>query len=283
MKREKSDEADRKSLIRKLMRERKKLIKKRKRMIKIAVNYITDFCSKELNSREEILSVLKEIEKTGFDIRYLLVESGEEICLHDIIDFVSSASEETVKEILRKVNEKLRKMDEAWEIAMQLEKRLNKDAPAGLETEIHSFSKLGRDLWGIKVTVGANTYLFWFEGTPDELAEVLLEERREQEKDIVKCPFCEESHLRAYAMKYLDRCSCGARIVCESARSGGWSPELEMLWNEGCSTLGIPVPLEWQKIHIDKFFENVKYVGRGTTNWRMWFVKEPWQLKKQKS
>ncbi len=273
MKEGKSVEADRKSLI-----------GKRKRMINTVVDFITDLCPKEFNSREELLSALKELEKSEFQVSYFGHSLDEKVDLHDVIDFISNASEETVREILRKVNKNLRKMNEEWEIAKQLEERLNKDAPVGLETEIHGFTRFERDFWGIKVTVGANTYLFWFEGTLDELAEVLLEERRKQEKDIVKCPFCGEPHLRAYAMKYLDRCSCGARIVRETMRdTTGWSRELEMLWHEGCSTLGIPVPMEWREIHIDKFFENVKYVGKGTTNWRMWFVKEPWQLKKPKS
>ncbi|MEG9194752.1 MAG: hypothetical protein V6S10_05460 [Candidatus Methanoglobus sp.] len=269
MKEGKGDGADRKS------------IRKRKRMINTVVDFITDLCPKEFNSREELLSALEEIEKSGFQVSY---SSEEEVDLYDVIDFISNASEETVREILRKVNRNLRKMEDEWEIAKQLEERLNKDAPVGLETEIHSFTRFERNFWGIKVTVGVNTYLFWFEGTLEELAEVLLEERKKQEKDVVKCPFCGEAHLRAYAMKYLDRCSCGARIVHETARdTSGWSPELEMLWHEGCSTLGIPVPMEWRRVHIDKFFENVKYAGKGTTGWRMWFVKEPWQLRKPRS
>ncbi|TDA29599.1 MAG: hypothetical protein DSO00_03780, partial [Archaeoglobi archaeon] len=76
MKEGKGDGADRKS------------IRKRKRMINTVVDFITDLCPKEFNSREELLSALEEIEKSGFQVSY---SSEEEVDLYDVIDFISNA------------------------------------------------------------------------------------------------------------------------------------------------------------------------------------------------
>jgi len=44
------------------------------------------------------------------------------------------------------------------------------------------------------------------------------------------------------------------------------SPELEWIWEEGCKALGIPKPENWYALHPDKFFENVRYAGRGKSS-----------------
>ncbi|MBS7618088.1 hypothetical protein KEJ25_05740, partial [Candidatus Bathyarchaeota archaeon] len=42
--------------------------------------------------------------------------------------------------------------------------------------------------------------------------------RKEQERNIVACPFCGARYIRAFAMHYLRGCSCGAHVVCETSR-----------------------------------------------------------------
>lgn len=268
--------------IKQLMRMRKRIIRERKKLINAASEFIVAFCPGEYKSREELLSALEELKKSrvGMVLEYWDGGRFRGVGVEEVVKFISEASDATVKEVLERVNKKVKKEEYEWEVARQLEERLNKDAPPGLEIEIHDLTQLMKDYWGIKVTVGANTYLFEFEGSIDELAKALLELRKEQEKDYVTCPFCGAKYLRAFAMEYLKECSCGARVVVETARDcTGLSPELESLWEEGCSALGIPLPENWYRIHIDDFFANVKYAGKGTTSWRMWFVKKPWQLR----
>jgi hypothetical protein len=268
--------------IKQLRRMRKRIIRERKMLINAASEFIVAFCPREYKSREDLLSALEELKKSEVSMVIEHWDGGRfrEVGVKEVAKFISEASDETVKEVLERVNKKVKKEEYEWKVAKQLEERLNKDAPPGLEIEIHDLTQLMKGYWGIKVTVGANTHLFEFEGSIDELAEVLLELRKEQEKDYVMCPFCRAKYLRAFAMKYLKECSCSARVVVETAHDcTGLSPELERLWEEGCSALGIPLPEDWYRIHIDDFFANVKYAGKGTTSWRMWFVKKPWQLR----
>jgi hypothetical protein len=215
-------------------------------------------------------------------LTYIYTDAGGQLrafTIEKVLEVVREASDVTVSEIVEKVNRKVSKMEMEDELARQLEERLNRGAPPSLDVEVIELVQFTKNFWGIKVRVGANTYLFDFEGTLDELAEALLELRREQEEDIVTCPFCGARYVRAFVMEYLKECSCGARIVYETAKDAatGYSPELEGLWRDGCSALGIPLPENRERLHIDDFFENVKYVGKGATGWRMWFVKKPWR------
>jgi hypothetical protein len=164
---------------------------------------------------------------------------------------------------------------------MQLEPRLNMNSHPGVDSEVIDLVQFSKKFWGIKVRVGANTYMFEFDGSLEELEQELLSLRREQESDIVTCPFCGAKYIWAFAMPYLSQCSCGVNIVYETARDTGtgYSPELERLWVEGCSALGLLPPPNRRRLHIDNYFENVKHVGKGTTDWRIWFVKKPWKLK----
>jgi len=273
----------RKDEVRRIMRERKRVIRERKFVIESVSDFIADTCGRRVKSREDILSALEELRaRSAIVPTHVYTDaSGQlgELTIEKVMEAVREASDAAVGEIVEKVNRKVSKMEMEDDLARQLEERLNRNAPPSLDVEVIELLQFTKNFWGIKVRVGANTYLFDFEGTLDELAETLLKLRREQEEDIVACPFCGARYVRAFVMEYLKECSCGARIVYETAKDAatGYSPELEELWREGCSALGIPLPENRERLRIDGFFENVKYVGKGTTGWRMWFVKKPWR------
>jgi hypothetical protein len=273
----------RKDDVRRIMRERNRVIRERKFVVESVSDFIADACGRRVKSREDILSALEELRaRFAFALTYIYTDAGGQLrafTIEKVLEVVREASDVTVSEIVEKVNRKVSKMEMEDELARQLEERLNRGAPPSLDVEVIELVQFTKNFWGIKVRVGANTYLFDFEGTLDELAEALLELRREQEEDIVTCPFCGARYVRAFVMEYLKECSCGARIVYETAKDAatGYSPELEGLWRDGCSALGIPLPENRERLHIDDFFENVKYVGKGATGWRMWFVKKPWR------
>jgi len=268
---------------RRIMRERKRVIRERKFIIESVSDFIANACGCRVKNREDILSALKELRaRSAIVPTYVYMDSSGQVrkfTVEKVMEVVREASDVTVSEIVKEVNRKVARIEVEDNMARLLEERLNKDAPPGLDVKVIELVQFARNFWGIKVRVGANTYLFDFEGTLDELAETLLELRREQEEDIVTCPFCGARYVRTFIMKYLKACSCGARIVYETAKDAatGYSPELEEMWQEGCSALGIQLPKNRERLRIDDFFENVKYIGKGSTDWRMWFVKKPWR------
>ena len=114
----------------------------------------------------------------------------------------------------------------------------------------------------------------------DELLADLKEEIDEQATDMLQCPLCSYEANRSYMRQY-DTCpSCGTRIEHEESREAvsGWTVTLENLWTEGCRALHIKKPAQYRIIPIDTFFANIKYAGKGKTNWRTWYVVLPWEL-----
>lgn len=264
----------------------RRMAKRRRELIEAVSDFIAENCWCKVADRQSILQALEELKHLGrLTTSTVYVGSGGEDVILDVdkvMDFIAEADGETVKTIVSQVNKQVSKMEMEAEWAEHLERILNQNAPAGVESEVIELVQFFKNHWGIKVRIGANTYLLEFEGTLKQLEQELLRLRREQEADIVTCPFCGAQYIRAFAMKYVAECSCGAQIIHETSKDAatGHSPEVEKLWVEGCSALGLHLPPNRHKLHIDEYFENVRYAGRGTTSWRMWFVRKPWRLKR---
>jgi hypothetical protein len=255
-----------------LLRKGYQLKKEQKRWLEEVSEYLAQLCECEISGLDEALLAIKGASQTIF-------LDGDTLDESKVRAFLKEADEKTAKTIVDRVNQIVSEWKADCELATQLEKRLNQGA-SGVEVEIIELVKYFKDCWGVKVRVGANTYLFDFEGSIGLLEQELWRLRREQEKDMVTCN-CGATYVRTLAMHYLKECSCGTRFVSETAREAGtgYSPELDQLWCEGCAALNLQPPPNRERLRIDDYFENVKYVGKGTTDWRMWLVKKPWKAK----
>ena len=79
----------------------------------------------------------------------------------------------------------------------------------------------------------------------------------------------------------MTECTCGALIQNEIVREIGsnWSRDLEYLWDEACSSLGISKPKNYRDIYIDDYFSNIVYLGTRNVGWKTWIYQLPWNRK----
>ncbi len=186
---------------------------------------------------------------------------------------------------LSTLSKKLRKMKNSWETAMRLEQELNEyGAKYDIECYMIDWEYMEYLGYGIKIQIGPGVYLFHFQGTYDELKELLQEEIQAHAKDTVNCPFCGVD-FRRETIRDMTECTCGALIQNEIVREVGsnWSRDLEYLWDEACSSLGISKPKNYRKIYIDDYFSNIVYLGTGNVGWKTWTYTLPWKRKVKKS
>jgi hypothetical protein len=117
---------------------------------------------------------------------------------------------------------------------------------------IDELVRYGKKDLGIKIYMCGGAYLFEYHGTVNELVADLAREVTARQQDVVSCPFCRATKPRHHWYDQ-EECLCGARIIRETSRtySGG-------KWHS---------PLADQMRHE----KGVVSVGRGMTNYKMWF------------
>lgn len=216
----------------------------------------------------------------------LEIESSQQV-----IDEVQKLNDGEIKLCIKKINKEFFKDRNNSSRADELEEYLNEiGLPYGIQSDIIELDVRkfhGSDKYfGIKIQIGANVYLFEFTGTDDEFREILKDEVDAQIKDIIKCPFCKTQYIRALIIEKsvcddIHECQCGARIIIEDHYyfdgNEKYSHEYEDLWKEACEHTGIR---RLKSKYIDEVFGNIKYMGRGASNSRMWFLLYPWELRK---
>ncbi|MBS7617915.1 hypothetical protein KEJ25_04820, partial [Candidatus Bathyarchaeota archaeon] len=186
----------------------RELIRRRREMIKAVSDFIAERCMRTVTDRQSILQALEELKGPPDITVFYVCDEWVSLDLERVKKFIAEASEATISEIVERVNKRVSQMEREAELAKQLEERLNQGAPPGVDSEVIELSHPAKDFWGVKARVGANTYLFDFEGTFEELVQELLHVREEQERDIVTCPFCGAWYIRAFAIRYLRGCPC---------------------------------------------------------------------------
>ena len=267
---------------RRAARKQRKKNRKLQRLFEAYADYVADHVSiEEIADKSDLLNRLQATALATMTPGVIIMDVfdvQDPLTIEKIIQFVEQAEPQQVQQLIKIINEKITQhqkeqyQGEELGLALQLEAE-----PLGIEVYIIEFVQYSPDYFGIKIQLGTNVYLFDFEGTIHDLKESLLDEIHAQAGDIIGCPFCNKEHLRS-ALSENPGCECGAIMITESMHDGtGWSPELATLWRAGCSFLGISLPKKYKHQHIDKFFANVRYMGRGNTNWRTWVVREPWE------
>ncbi|MCK9415477.1 hypothetical protein M0Q97_02315 [Candidatus Dojkabacteria bacterium] len=84
--------------------------------------------------------------------------------------------------------------------------------------ELIEFVLYNINLFGIKIRIYENTYLFEYNGTIDDLLENLDEKVEEKKRDFGKCPFCENEKLYIDWYK-CDICdNCGSNVIRENSK-----------------------------------------------------------------
>lgn len=112
-----------------------------------------------------------------------------------------------------------------------------------------------RSSFGIKIYLCGQTYLFDYNGTIGQLTADLIREVEDRLKETVKCPYCGAEKPRHHWYDQSE-CLCGAMVHRETHKRylGG---------NKYFSELA-------EEMRQRKAIS----VGKGTTNWEMWFEKD---------
>lgn len=258
--------------------------KKIRNQLHTYTDYITNYLLFEpVSSIEDVILHLQGALQNPDFVVPQLIEIGqkEPITAESILDYIRSADIAVNDLLVQFINKQIEHNQKEMFTVDVLQSKLDIYAKQqGIDVDIIDFAEYSHNEYGIKISIGSNTYLFDFSGNMDELLADLKKEIDSQAKDFLNCPFCSYKETRSYMSQY-DACpSCGTRIEHETSREmgSGWTNTLEMLWNEGCRALNIKKPAQYRIIHIDTFFANIKYAGRGKTNWRTWYVAMPWAL-----
>ena len=82
---------------------------------------------------------------------------------------------------------------------------------------IPDFCVYGKDCYGIKFYMYGKGGMFEYDGTINKLAKYLCNIAREEEENIVKCPFCSKCMQKA-EWNGVSECDCGAAVVHEVSR-----------------------------------------------------------------
>ena len=173
-------------------------------------------------------------------------------------EFINELKEELNVEISRKL-----RIDELLDELNNYLSSLCTDL--GVECYVDDYDRIA-DYHIIKFVIDGKAYMTDVEGSLNDVKELLKEVVDEFSKDLIRCPFCGREYVRV-RLYDLGRCECGAKVV----------QEVDGLWVEGCNSLGIPVPQNFKDLWIDKYFNNVKYLGRGVDGSKAWIYKEPWE------
>jgi len=249
-------------------------------------DYLSTIIDEDIKGVEHLVALLDRASSRSPTPEITYVGDNVSLNFKSVMRYLREADAETVKRIIASANRNIEHKKREEEKRLELQEHLEGIGKTyGVDVAVDELAQHGRNLFSVKIYIGHSATILDFDCSFDELKKELgglvKEEAEAISNDHVVCPFCGVKERRDLMMERDQAmCSCGARIVHETVTDAeGWSKELEGLWREGCSALGLPVPERWRRLHIDDFFENVKYVGRGVTDWRMWFVKMPWAIK----
>jgi hypothetical protein len=249
-------------------------------------DYLSTIIDEDVKGVEHLIALLDRASSKSPTPEITYIEDDVTFTFKSVMRYFRQADAETINRIITSTNRNIEHKKREEEKRLELEEYLQDIGKAyGVEVYVDELAEHGHNLFGVKIYIDDSASILDFTCSFDELKKELgglvKEEAEAISNDYIVCPFCGVQERRNHVMKQDHAtCSCGARIVHETVRDmEGWSKELEELWGEGCSAVGLPVPERWRRLYIDNFFENVKYVGRGVTNWRMWFVRMPWTLK----
>ncbi|HDL14566.1 MAG TPA: hypothetical protein ENH28_00155 [Euryarchaeota archaeon] len=241
--------------------------------------FLAEISPEPIENSDQICRLLDEAVAVNVPLRLRNQDYGE-IDAIKAKEIYASLNERDKQEILKKVNKEIYKNIGGYNAGDAIEDRLDKYGKSkDIEVEIVDFVEYNKNSIGIKVYIGGNMYLFNFDGNIEELEEYLKELVDVEASDKIKCPFCGTEYVRSALTRYVEQCVCGAVVVTERARDakGIVSHESSKLWEAGCQALRIPKPKNWEFIFIDEYFTNVRYAGHGTTTFRTWFCKTPWE------
>ncbi|MHA1865943.1 MAG: hypothetical protein ACTSVB_04975 [Candidatus Heimdallarchaeaceae archaeon] len=263
------------------------LPKKKKKQLMFLADVISDsylLDNKELSDLDLILEKIKKQDNQS--IATYVDENGEEYNSDRIIKELIELTNNARIYFLNQLRKLSYKKEKEWQMAKQLEYQLNKKGESyGIKTCIIDFARWAKNVYGVKIEIGTNVYLFDFEGTLEELKETLEKEIELIGQDIIECPFCKKSYQRQFIIDN-PKCSCGTEFITESIFYMGErnvSFEIKDLWDEACQQTKLKKPKDWSHRHIDDYFENIYYLGKGTVGSRMWALKRPWVKKKKKA
>lgn len=258
-------------------------------------NYIADYLAnitdKEIGGVEQLIGLLEDASKKHVPVEVIHPQDNVTVNLKSATRSLREADPQTIKCVIDSANQKIRHQQWENQMGRELQEHLEAAAkPYGVEVYVAELALFGKNSFGVKLYVGYLGDLFEFTGSFNELkAEVgsMVRETAENlAKDVTVCPFCGATERRDVIMKRHDvqhggtACSCGAKVILEMDHDvNGGSSALKWLWNSGCKAIGLPVPKQWRRLHVDDFFANVKYVGKSLSDYRMWFLKMPWLIK----
>ncbi len=253
--------------------------KKRYRQILSVAEFLAEISPEPIKNSDQICRLLDEAVAVNVPLRLRNQDYGE-IDAIKAKEIYANLNERDKQEILKKVNKEIYKNIRDYNAGDAIEDRLDKYGKSkDIEVEIVEFVEYNKNSIGIKAQIGGNMYLFNFDGNIEELEEYLKELVDVEASDKIKCPFCGTEYIRSAVTQYVEQCVCGAVVVTERDRDarGIMSHESSKLWEAGCQALRIPKPKNLEYIFIDEYFTNVKYAGHGTTTFRTWFYKTPWE------
>ncbi|MGB9758807.1 MAG: hypothetical protein ACP5KW_04700 [Thermoproteota archaeon] len=161
-----------------------------KKIEKEMVEDLSDFVSELIDAHavsniDEVISKLNEVDFAPTSI-YLGGSGGRfEIDKEGAIDTLRAL--ENKEEFIELVNKKLKKKHRNLLLARKLEEYLNEIGKRfGIESTVIEFEEVDKNFFGIKVEIGDEVYLDWFEGSFEELKEALsnivLEKELEKRK-----------------------------------------------------------------------------------------------------
>lgn len=253
--------------------------KKRYLQILSVVEFLVEISQEPIKNSDQIFMLLDEAIAVNVPLRLENQDYGE-IDAIKAKEIYVNLNERDKHNILKKINKEIYKKIRDYNAGEVLEYRLDKYGRSkDIEVEIVDFEESNKDSIGIKVHIGGNMYLFNFDGNIEELEEYLEELVDVEASDKIKCPFCGTEYVRSAVTRYVEQCACGAVVVAERERYAGgiMSHESSKLWEAGCQALRISKPKNLEFIFIDEYFTNIKYAGHGTTTFRTWFYKTPWE------
>lgn len=214
-------------------------------------------------SKADLINCLKnnksvQISESGSKKTMLLTHSFLETKLNNskaAIKQINGLTPEEFDYVLTKISYQYEENKKNRQLAISLINRLKRRYPEE-DIEIPELVKLEKECFAIKFYLcGEGCFWTSFEGSFKDLEEELSAQIENKLEDLVTCPFCKTTNIRHHL--YLKKnCQCDAQIVRETAHIHG----------------KVISPLEKQ-LNQFKNQKDVICLGKGKTNYKMWFIK----------
>jgi hypothetical protein len=194
----------------------------------------------------------------------LAKSSSFNVCFHDsqmtwdkhrVMTEIKLLSDPCWQGLLTRLQEQFQRRAREDQLAEELIGKLEARFPDE-DFDLAELVRYDRRCYGIKIYMCGQGYLFDYDGTIEQLTAELIREVEDRLKETVRCPFCGAEKPRHHWYDVTE-CLCGAKVVRETSKRyvgrGKYVSELAQAMRKN---------------------RNAVSVGKGSTNWEMWFEKD---------